>query len=278
MRSLILKRPVACFIGLTFIISFVIGLPVKLYVLNRMFGDSEIGLGYFSKWFVVYAPAISAIIITYVTAGIAGLRTLFRKLKPYTIHIIWWLGLPFAGIAITTIAFIAGGFSPGELVSFIVTANPLLLLTHFIAAFVIIGIGEELGWRGWLLPKLANGRSIKQATLLLFIVWALWHLPVFFSGYRIAVPFMLMVLSLSVLLSWLWDHVGGNVFVLAIAHASVDFPDAFFESRIGSGHNEQILKALTILSGIYFMMAAAVYIFGRKRFNATLMPPNERLD
>ena len=278
MRSLILKRPIACFIGLTFFISLLIGFPLKIFVLNKVFKDSELGLNYLSKFLVVYGPAISAVIITFITSGRNGVDKLLGKLKPYTIHIIWWIGLPFAGMAVTAIAFVAGGFTTIELISYVLAANPLLLLLHFIAAFVFIGIGEELGWRGWLLPKLANGNRMIYATLMVFVIWSLWHLPIFFSGYRVAVPFMVMVFAMSVLFTWLWDRVGGNVFVLAIAHASADFPDAFFESRIGSGHDSQVLKALAVLSIIYLSIAIIIYVFDRKRFDVVLLPPNERLD
>jgi len=254
-----------------------IGFPLKLFVLNELFKDSELGLGYYSKILVVYGPAISAIIITYITTGRTGVDTLLAKLKPYTIHIIWWIALPVTGVVVTAIAFVAGGFKIQELVAFITAASPLLLVMHFVAALIVIGIGEELGWRGFLLPRLAQGRSILKATLLTFFVWALWHVPLFFSGYRVLIPFLIAVLALSVIFTWLWDRVGGNVFVLAIAHACVDFPQAFFEARVGTEDTMAVEQSWAMLSIIYLAIAVGVFFLNRKRWNIIIAPGDERL-
>lgn len=277
MRALIVKHTIACFIFLTFLISLGIGFPLKLYLLNGAFQSSEIGLNYLSKILVTFGPALSAIIITYIITGNKGVIALFSKLKPHTIHIIWWVALPVIGVTVTAIAFVAGGFKAQELITFVTAASPLLLITHFISALVIIGIGEELGWRGFLLPKFAQGRTIFMATCMVAVIWAIWHAPLFFSGYHILIPFLIAVLSLSIIFTWLWDRVGGNVFVLAIAHASVDFPQAFFEARVGADHDNALQQSWAILSVIYLAIAISVFFLNRKRWQVVLTPGDERL-
>jgi membrane protease YdiL (CAAX protease family) len=277
LKAFVTKYPVSCFIGLAFAISLLIGFPLKNLFLNDVFAGSEIGMGYLSKIPVVFGPAIAAIIITYITLGAAGLKALLSKLKPYIEHIIWWFGLPFAGLAITAIAFVAGGFTFGELVTMATSVSPIVLTMHLVGSIFIIGLGEELGWRGWLLPKLAQTRTLKHATILVFISWALWHLPLFFAGYRIAIPFTILVLALSIIFTWLWNRVGGNVVVLIIAHASVDFSEAFFEERIGPNHSNQVLNAWAVLSVIYLAIAAVLFFADKKTWNTSLQPNDERL-
>ncbi|MBD1364845.1 CPBP family intramembrane metalloprotease [Mucilaginibacter sp. ZT4R22] len=277
MKAFVTKYPVSCFIGLAFAISLLIGFPLKNLILNDVFAGSEIGMGYLSKIPVVFGPAIAAIIVTYATLGAAGLKALFSRLTPYIEHIIWWFGLPFAGLAITAIAFVVGGFTFGELVAMATSVSPMVLTMHLAGSIVIIGLGEELGWRGWLLPKLAQTRTLKNATILVFITWALWHLPLFFAGYRVAIPFTVIVLALSIIFTWLWNRVGGNVVVLIIAHASVDFSEAFFEERIGPNHSNQVLNAWAALSVIYLVIAAVLFFADKKTWNTTLQPDDERL-
>ncbi|TFF38254.1 CPBP family intramembrane glutamic endopeptidase [Mucilaginibacter psychrotolerans] len=277
MKAFVVKYQITCFIVIAFAISLLIGLPLKLFVLNDLFADSELGLNYFSKTLVVFGPALAGLIVISITDGTLGIKAYLGKLEPHADHIIWWISLPLAGIVITLLAFIAGGFSPGQLAEYVVAVSPMLLLMHIGGACLVLGLGEELGWRGWLLPKLAEGRSLKKAMLMVFAIWALWHLPLFFSGWRIVLPFIVIVFALSVIFTWLWDRVGGNVFVLVIAHASVDFPQAFFESRVGEGHEAQIQNAWTILALIYLVIAIGVYILGRRNLDVVLEQTNERL-
>ena len=277
MKAFVTKYSVSCFIGLAFAISLLIGFPLKNLFLNDVFAGSEIGMGYLSKIPVVFGPAIAAIIVTYATLGAAGLKALFSRLTPYIEHIIWWFGLPFAGLAITAIAFVIGGFTFGELVTMATSVSPLVLTMHLAGSIFIIGLGEELGWRGWLLPKLAQTRTLKNATILVFVSWALWHLPLFFAGYRVAIPFTVIVLALSIIFTWLWNRVGGNVVVLIIAHASVDFSEAFFEERIGPNHSNQVLNAWAAMSAIYLVIAAVLFFADRKQWDKILQPEDERL-
>lgn len=269
MTAFFKKHPITGFIGLTFIISLLIGFPLKLFVFNNLFTGSEIGLNYFSKILVVFGPALAAIIITYITSGKSSVIKLLSTLRPQTKHIIWWFALPFAGILLTIIAFVLSGFTFAQMGWQMIKVSPLLLIAHFACALLFIGFGEELGWRGYLLPKLAKNRSIKRATFLLFIIWSLWHLPIFFSGYRIAIPFVITVFSLSIIFTWLWEHTGQNIFVLALAHASVDFPEGFFEARM-SGNPNAILTAWTILSVIYLIIALVIFFATRKWWDTVL--------
>jgi uncharacterized protein len=261
LKILIRKYPITAFIILAFGISYFVGIPVRMFILDDLFGKQELGVGYYVKLFTVYGPALAALIVTAVTSGKAGLSALFSKLKPDPKHFIWWLALPVAGTLITALAFIIQGTSPYSLYTMIVNNLPMFA-AHLVLATLIIGFGEEIGWRGWLWPELLKTRTVKSAILFIFIVWGLWHLPILFMGYKTAIPFVILVLSMSVILAWIWQRVNGNIFVLAIAHASVDFPEAFFEQRVlTSGHNwDYILGMWAILSIIYAAMAIIVFL------------------
>ncbi|SDP93840.1 CAAX protease self-immunity [Mucilaginibacter sp. OK268] len=260
MKTFITKHPVAAFIILTFAISFLIGFPLKLFILNQLFRGQELGLNYYSKIFIVFGPALAAIIVTSVTSGKAGITALLGKLKPNTKHLIWWLALPVTGTLLTMLAFMIQGATTQEMISAIVK-NRGLFLAHLALTTLIIGIGEELGWRGWLLPRLSKGRTITSAILMVFIIWALWHFPLLLSGYKVAIPFLIINLSMSIIFTCVWQRVNGNIFVLAIAHASVDFPEAFFESRaLATGHSwNDILNMWAVLSIIYAVPAIIVF-------------------
>jgi len=121
-------------------------------------------------------------------------------------------------------------------------------LTRFrvgVATFVVVGslqsllsaTGEELGWRGFLVPTLARTMSFGRTALLSGAIWAAWHVPLIaFADYNAGTPtwyavlcFAIMVVSLAVPLAWLRLR-SGSVWPAAILHATHNlFVQGFFD-------------------------------------------------
>lgn len=267
MKTFITKYPVAVFIGLTFFITF----PVA-FLLSIVFGHKNAFLNYIPQVVGPYGPALSALMVTGVTLGSAGVIQLLRKLKPIGKHIWWYILLPLAGIIITSCAFIAGGVPAGKIVM-IICENPGPLALMFLVVTLKVGIGEELGWRGWLLPKLIKDQKPIKATLLVFVVWAVWHLQYFSKTWQILIPFLVLIFSLAFLFTWIWHKVNGDIFLIAIAHASVDFPEFFIENKSRSlGYDNHLIMAWAILSVIYAAIAIILYLSTRSWWHTTQSP------
>jgi membrane protease YdiL (CAAX protease family) len=88
---------------------------------------------------------------------------------------------------------------------------------------VFYGIGEEPGWRGWLLPRLQRRHTPVVATLLLAPIWAAWHAPFFvyrfdFAGPGTVVGFFVGLLAGAFWLTFLFNSTGGSVRVVAAWH------------------------------------------------------------
>ena len=117
----------------------------------------------------------------------------------------------------------------------------------------LIGVGEELGWRGWLLPTLASERRFAAAAALTGLAWTLWHLPVFFSGVALALSYLCLLISLSILQAWLWVRTQGSIGVAALAHGSVNAPFFFTEAVLRKHTNGAAITATA------FAFQAALY-------------------
>ncbi|HSJ55147.1 MAG TPA: CPBP family intramembrane glutamic endopeptidase, partial [Anaerolineae bacterium] len=94
---------------------------------------------------------------------------------------------------------------------------------------ITFGFGEEIGWRGFALPRLQKSRSASSATLILGLMWVVWHVPAFFylTTYQNMPWFMLPglmfgILCGAVLFTWLYNGTGGSVVMVAIWHALFD--------------------------------------------------------
>ncbi len=100
----------------------------------------------------------------------------------------------------------------------------LLVATAFSTPFQA---GEEIGWRGFALPRMAERLGLGPAGLLLGTVWALWHLPLFLlpgtgtTGQSFPL-FLLSVTALSVAMAWLYGRTGGRLLPLMLMHAAVN--------------------------------------------------------
>ena len=122
---------------------------------------------------------MAAFIITGATEGGAGIRRLLRRIVLWQVGLRWYL---FALIGIPAITVAGAVLLPGVLASFQMPAFTLLLTysVSFVVSLLIGGpLGEEIGWRGFALPRLQRLQGPMVASLVLGVLWAFWHLPYF---------------------------------------------------------------------------------------------------
>jgi len=87
--------------------------------------------------------------------------------------------------------------------------------------------GEEIGWRGYALPRLAARFGLARASILLGLIWACWHLPQFFIpeadtyGQSFFV-YALQVTGLSVAMAWLYARTNGSLLLVMLLHSAVN--------------------------------------------------------
>jgi membrane protease YdiL (CAAX protease family) len=169
----------------------------------------------------LFGPAAAALIVCRWTEGPAGVRELWGRVIDWRHGVGWYvtsLGLP-VGVAGLAVALSALLGYPVQIRVWPITALTLVL-------FVAV-VGEEIGWRGYALPRLLRSLAPLPATLLLGALWAGWHLPTFFlqTTPQAHFPFPAYVVytcALSVLLTWLAFRTRGSVFVATVFHGAVN--------------------------------------------------------
>ena len=188
---------------------------------KQMFGE----LTYFNPMAIlaVAAPTISATILTAAWQGKAGLRELYARLIRWRFGIQWYafllIGIPFLG----WLAALVAGASPVYRLT-----SPALAFSVLLNLLVTGPLGEELGWRGYALPRLLKRFSPLIASLILGAIWGVWHLPSFYisslvqSGLSLPV-FLCFAMINSVLITWIFQHTGGSVLAIVLFHYAVNF-------------------------------------------------------
>ena len=183
----------------------------------------------------IFGPTLAAFIMAAITEGKTGVVTLLRR------YVRWRVGLPwyiFALLVIPVLLFLgvllfAGGFADfhAPTISFLQT-----YLVTYVAIFFAGGpFGEEPGWRGFALPRLQQRSGPLMGTLILAVLWALWHLPIFvflpgyngtasgFSGFLIGFGgFTIAVIAFAIIFTWVFNNTRGSLLLVILLHASIN--------------------------------------------------------
>jgi membrane protease YdiL (CAAX protease family) len=104
-------------------------------------------------------------------------------------------------------------------------ADPVYVLPFAILLSTPVQSGEEIGWRGYALPRLASRFGLANASILLGVMWAVWHLPLFFfreadTYHRSFFLYLVQVTALSVAMAWLWQGTGRSLLLTMLMHAA----------------------------------------------------------
>jgi membrane protease YdiL (CAAX protease family) len=167
-----------------------------------------------------FVPATAALLVTAAVDGRAGVRALLAKVGVCRLGAGWYaaaVGLPaLVGLGAIAVATALGDQSAREFGAFSVMS-----LLYFAFAF-----GEELGWRGYALPRLLERNTPIVAGLRLGAIWFVWHLPLFLPGMLFAgVPVVAtgaVFLALSVVYTWLYLHTRGSVLIASLLHGATN--------------------------------------------------------
>lgn len=140
----------------------------------------------------------------------------------------------------------------------------LLSFSVFDYSTVIGGpLGEEPGWRGFALPRLQRLMQPWKASLLLGILWACWHLPLFLclSWTSSSFPhFMLILVGLSVVMTFLFNFSGQSVLVAICAHAMFNTISRWQAALLGDAplrenlNPELVIGICGVLAGVFLIL------------------------
>jgi uncharacterized protein len=174
-----------------------------------------------------FGPLVAAVMVTTREEGLAGLRSLLGRVVRWRVAPIWY-GVAALGPIVLTLGAIAlhvvlGGQPPS--LRLLVETLPILPI-YVVYMTITVALGEEVGWRGYALPALQARYGALVASLILGVLWTLWHLPVFFNPdtFYSNLPFLLFLAYLvpfAVLITWVFNSTGGSVLVSGILFHAV---------------------------------------------------------
>lgn len=222
-------KQILVYFGLAYLISWIIWLP--LY--GDVFGLPDLPTLPFQHALGAVGPLIASLATTWIYLRKRGLDNIFARCIQ-TRPLIYLAIAFFSPFILALCAILASYFIDGttiNLYSLLKTKEfpefnfPAL----FIYNLIFFGFGEEVGWRGFVLPRLQKKLNAMTASIVLTVFWALWHLPLFFyrPGYSTMdmagiFGWVFSLLTGSILLTWLYNTTRGSILICAIFHSTID--------------------------------------------------------
>jgi membrane protease YdiL (CAAX protease family) len=195
-----------------------------------------------------FNPLIAALILAYRRDGSRGSKALLRKALDYKRikHKLWYLPILFLNPLIMVLSYAVMRWADLPLPD---PQIPWLMAPVFFLAFFIAAIGEELGWMGFAFDPMQNRWGALKASLILGLVWALFHLiPDLQNGQTTTWILWqrLGTIATRVLIVWIYNNTGKSVFSAIVYHAMYNVSWALFPNY-GSHYDPFVTSMITFL-------------------------------
>ena len=277
------KKKLTIFLPLTIVLSAI------FHVLNARAGSLQAGGGLYT-FGLMWSPGVAALVTQFVTEGnLRGLgwrwgKTRYQLLSialPYLLismvyGIVWLTGLggfPNPAFVEEIASRVDFDVATGQLIFiYILIAATLNLVTSSLPA-----LGEEIGWRGLLVPELYKVTDFTTTSLVSGVIWAVWHYPgILFTDYRSEAPvwyailcFTVMAIAFSFIMAWMRLK-SGSVWTATLLHAAhnVVIQTILTPLTVDTGPTEYIIDEFGAGIAIVYVIVALIFWRMRDRLPA----------
>ena len=185
------------------------------------------GVGWPTHFPALLGPGLAAIVVTALVCGRIGVRDLLARMVRWRMPVRWWAAAlsPAAYLGVALVVASAAGKLPRGSDFGRYSGLSAIGVVPVCVIVILFALGEETGWRGFALPILQRRHGALAASLLITPIWAVWHLPYFFTvtTYRGFPPvgyvgFVFGLACGSIVLTWLYNATGGSILACAVWH------------------------------------------------------------
>jgi uncharacterized protein len=236
LKAVLARHPLVSFFFMAYAFSWIVWAP---WVLGEdgagllPINISQTASGYLNATAILAGPTLSAFIMTATTEGREGVRRLLGRLVLWRVGIRWYL---FALLGVPLIMLVGTMIYTGDLPNLKALGGPSYLLSYLGTYPLVMVFGgplfEEIGWRGFALPRMESLQGPLLASVTLGVMWALWHLPEFLvpswaassGGGSILgiILFAITAIMFSTVTTWVFNNTKASVLLATLVHTSID--------------------------------------------------------
>jgi membrane protease YdiL (CAAX protease family) len=249
------RHPLGAFFVLAFVLPWLVWVP-------RAAGVPVGVLDPLSTWFAAVAALAAALL----AGGRGGLRDLGRRLVRWRVGWSWWVvvlvGPAAFSVAAAALVVLLGGTWSTALPTVLAEQAWALLAAYLLVSVFTDGLGEEVAWRGFALPRLLSRSTPVVASVVLGLLWGAWHLPLLWTegAHLHGQLFWLLlvdILAKSFLFTWVFLHTSGSALIAVLFHATTN---VFAVSPTGSAGDDLTLPL--VAAALKWVLVALVLAGG----------------
>lgn len=263
LRAAMARRPLLSFFVMAFAFSWITLVPFILSEWGFLPKSDILKVFFVLNPFT--GPTLAAFIMVRITEGKDGWRAMRRRIRQVRAG---WRSYLFILLGVPAVLLLGILALPGAAASFTGFTPAFFARYPFLFVAIFFGggpLGEEIGWRGFALPRLQSRHGALRASLILGVLWTFWHLPHFLTSAQRGGPgsglsllyvnlpiFFVMVMSLTVIFTWVFNRTGGSVFMAILIHTSINAFGtavvALFPARIVNDTDLPFALSLAVLA------------------------------
>lgn len=208
-------------------------------------------------------PGLAAWLVLRALHGGDGDRTLFAPLLRWRVGLVWYA----VALALPTAICLAGVSAAEQLGSVLSVSGPGMGLLLTFALYLVAAVPEEVGWRGFALPRLQDRHSALTASLIVGVLWALWHLPLLWNADNVMssyplIPWLAGVVAITVVYTWLFNSTAGSVLIVTVFHGTANTAGSL---SVGYQPTEAIVTGLAAM--VIVALFGRTHLSRRRRVN-----------
>jgi membrane protease YdiL (CAAX protease family) len=209
--------------------------------------QQKVNIGFEKISFPQFAPVIGFVIISLFFADIVfSVNFSFNKTVAIRTLIAFIIPLLLFGVV-----FFAGKQTG---LSVKLTENLHSVLPVMLIGILFGAVGEEIGWRGFLQPILEKRNCVLIASIIVGVIWGLWHIGHYKNGLLFMSGFLLFTISASIIIAWLLRETQFNMIIAAVFHITINLGFIiFFKNSLND-------NKLMIINGIVWLIPAIIIV------------------
>jgi len=228
----------------------------------------------------ILGPAVSGILLTCLTGDQQERGEYWRRLTRFRrISPSWYAIIILVAPVCSVLAILTGLVIKGSLPSFDTAVSyvtrPLTIIPFAIMTMIYGPVPEELGWRGYALDRLQRKWNALTSSLILGVIWAVWHLPFFFIHGTLlsevvplwSVQFWISmgpgILALAVVMTWIYNNTQRSILAAILFHFMVNFTLEFL--RLPGDHKIYLFLWLTVIAIVVTLVYGPATLTGKVR-------------
>ena len=223
------------------------------------------------------SASLAAIVLVVIEGRKGGLRELLGRFLIWRVGIQWWIFALFFAIIPSIAALYLFNLLGGPPVDWSGLPPLYSVVPMFIFLTVAAGMGEEFGWRGFLLPRLQTRHNALVSGLIVGAMWAIWHIPLFFiqgtSQYEqqlqggllpAILGYAVFVIANSIQFTWVFNNTRGSVLLASVLHGASNTWAGYIDVYRGHFGGILTLMVVYVLVTILIVLMAGSRDLSRK--------------